>query len=92
MTRDKLVENILPSHYFNLDKQIQILKAFVVFHEKNGKGATYKQIASILGSDKSRVSTCLKFWYRIGLLIFDNRAYKPSPSLTNFYHVTPVGG
>lgn len=77
-------EKILPSSMLSMEKQIDILKAFAIFHSKQGKGATYKEIASIVGASHANVSGTLKFWKNLSLLEEDNSVYTPSKSLIEF--------
>lgn len=77
-------ENPTPSHYFPIEKQIEILKAFVVYYGENNTGTTYNEISKILVYDKSYVSSSLKFWKEIGLLSQDKAAYAPTQPLLDF--------
>jgi len=76
-------EKALPGLNLNMDKQIDVLKAFVVYYDKNQKGTSYKEIALIIKSSPTNVSESLKFWKSIGILKSDDRTYRPSQELIN---------
>lgn len=71
----------LPGTRLSVEKQIAMLKAFVIFCDKNNKGATYKDIAPIIEASPTNVSDSLKFWKSLNILESDGNACKPSKQL-----------
>jgi len=71
----------LPTFRCNIDKQIEILKAVVIFHDKNKVPASYKDIAPIADLDPTIVSGTLGFWKDIGILQGETGKYQPSNTL-----------
>lgn len=61
-------EIILPFYNLSFDKQIDVVKAYVVFYDKNKKAAHYKDVASVAGVHHTQASGCRKFWRSIGIL------------------------
>lgn len=78
-------EKALPFHKVKMEKQLDILKAFAVLRGKGKTGASYKDIAPLVGIDETNVSACLKFWCSIGLLEKENRGYKASDITVKFF-------
>jgi len=61
-------EKILPFYNLSLEKQINVMKAYVAFYDKNKKAAHYKDIASVAGVHHTQASGCRKFWRSLGIL------------------------
>lgn len=61
-------EIMLPYYKIGLEKQLDILKAYVAFYNKNNKPASYKDIAPIITTHPNNVSATIGFWKAIGLL------------------------
>ena len=61
-------ERILPFYNLSLEKQIDVVRAYVAFYDKNKKAAHYKDIASVAGVHSTQVSGCRKFWRSLGIL------------------------
>lgn len=61
-------ERLLPFYNLTFDKQIDVVKAYVAFYDKNKKAAHYKDIASIAGAHHTQVSGCRKFWRSLDIL------------------------
>lgn len=80
--KPEVSEKALPGAKLNMEKQIAVLKAFVVYFEKNKKSASYKEIASIVKASPTNVSDSLKFWKSIGILVSEGGAAKPSQKLS----------
>ncbi len=66
-----------------MDKQIEILKSIVVFSERNGSPASYKEIAPLAHLDPTVVSGTLGFWKDIGILESESGKYRPSKALAD---------
>ena len=61
-------ERILPFYNLSLDKQIDVVKAYAAYYDKNKKAAHYKDIASVAGIHHTQASGCRKFWRSIEIL------------------------
>lgn len=61
-------EKAVPFYNLSLEKQLNVVKAYVVFYEKNKKAAEYKEIAPIAGVHPTQVSGCRKFWRSVKML------------------------
>jgi len=77
-------EKILPFYNLSLDKQINLLKAYVAFHDKNNRGAHYKEVASIAGVHQTQASGCRKFWRYLRYLAERNGTDVPTQLAMNF--------
>jgi len=85
-------EKVLPSHAIKIEKQLDILKAFVVLSERGKKTTSYKEVAPLAGiKSKTNVSGCLKFWYSIGFLEKENKKYKASDITVEFFRKLESG-
>ncbi len=73
----------LPTWRCNMDRQLDILRAVVVFFDKNNRSASYMEIAPLASVDATNVSGTLGFWKDIGILQSDGRKYQPSKDLTD---------
>ena len=81
---EKPAQKSLPSSRMKMDKQIDVLKSFVVYFTKNNAPASYKEIAPLTNSTPTTVSGTLKFWKDSGMLQGDTGKYQPTPTLTEF--------
>lgn len=77
-------QRTLPFDQVSMEKQLEILKAYAVYHAKEAKPAGYKEIAPLVKISPPMVSGCLKFWASTGLLVQSGRKYVPSQDLTEF--------
>jgi hypothetical protein len=77
-------EKVLPFYNLNLDKQIDLVKAYVAFFDKNKKAAHYKDVASIAGVHPTQVSGCRRFWRYLGLLEEKDGIDIPSKAASEF--------
>ena len=71
----------LPTFRCGIDKQIEIVRAVVVFFEKNKTAASYREIAPLADVDPTVVSGTLGFWKDIGILHGEGGKYQPSKAL-----------
>jgi len=79
-------ENVLPFDIVKIEKQLNILKAFSVLREEGKTEVSYKDVAPLAGiRSKTNVSACLKFWYSIGLLEKENKGYRASDIIVEFF-------
>jgi len=58
----------LPDAHLTLDKQLEVLRGYVVASEKGSKSVGYEEVARLVSIGKSRVSGCNKFFESVGLL------------------------
>ena len=78
-------KKILPNDMINLENQVDILRAIVVFWGKNKRAVSYREIAPLVGLIPPNVSRCLKFWKNTGLIKETSRgSYEPSDDLVSF--------
>ncbi|MEM3447789.1 MAG: hypothetical protein QXL25_06955 [Candidatus Bathyarchaeia archaeon] len=77
-------QQFLPFNQLSLEKQLNILKAYVTYYINERKSAGYKEIAPLVGVSPTMVSGSLKFWVSLGLLIRSDRKYIPSEKLIRF--------
>ncbi|MFW9888063.1 MAG: hypothetical protein ACFFER_07775 [Candidatus Thorarchaeota archaeon] len=78
-------EKTLPNDKINLDNQIDILRAIVVFWRRSKRAVSYREIAPLVGLTPPSVSRCLKFWKNTGLIRETSRgSYQPSDDLVTF--------
>jgi len=61
-------ETILPFYNLSFERQIDVVKAYVAFYDKNKKAAHYKDVASVAGVHHTQASGCRKFWRSLGIL------------------------
>ena len=61
-------ERVLPFYNLSFEKQIDVVKAYVAFYDKNKKAAHYKDIASVAEVHHTQASGCRKFWRSLGIL------------------------
>lgn len=71
----------LPYDQVSLERQFDILKAYVAYHQKEKKAAGYKEIAPLAKISATMVSGSLKFWASTGLLLQSDGKYSPSEKL-----------
>jgi hypothetical protein len=74
----------LPFHEIGIEKQIEILKAFCAYYEKNKSAASYRDIAPLVGLHPTKVSGCMKFWGSLGVLKKEGNKYLPESKTVEF--------
>ena len=82
--RDEKNLRELPFRAVSAENQVEILKAFCAYYEKNKSSGSYKDIAPLVSLHPTKVSGCMKFWSSLGVLRKEGSKYLPEDKTVKF--------